>query len=110
MDSYQEYSQLYEVQEQAWKRHICRVDDYRFPLKIKMVASIASSVIAQKQEKKNIDLVVHWVERYMKCHSAVASRMASSLDRQRIAANDPEVIKKFCAVVQRTIYKHKIPP
>jgi len=36
--------------------------------------------------------------------------MSSSLDRQRVAANDPAVVKKFCMVVQRTVYKNKISP
>jgi len=36
--------------------------------------------------------------------------MSSTLDRQRIAANDPAVVKKFCTVVQRTVYKYKLPP
>jgi len=35
--------------------------------------------------------------------------MSSSLDKQRVTANNPAVVKKLCTVVQRTVYKHKMP-
>ena len=46
----------------------------------------------------------------MKPNPDVASRISSSLDRQHVAANDAAVVKRFCTVVQRIVYKDKIPP
>ena len=110
VDSHEEQQHLDKEQEKALCHHICRVDDCRFPLKVKMVVLFASSMIASKQEKKKIELGAHWVQRYLKRNPQVASRIASSLDKQRMAANDSEVVKRFCTVVQTTVKKHKIPP
>ena len=52
MESHEEQQYLDKDQEKVLGRYIFRLDDCGFPLKVKMVTSIAASLIATKEQKK----------------------------------------------------------
>lgn len=91
-------------------RYICKVNDQGFRIKVKMLKSMAESLLITRQEKKKIAIGVHWVNRYLQRNPEVAARIASTLERQRVAANNPATVKTFCRVVEKTRTKHKPPP
>ena len=92
---HQDNLKLTQAQEESIVRFCQLLDDLGFPVKLGYAKKMAEALLARASGGEKISLGAHWLRRFLARHPGLQSKVATWIDRQRAAANDPEAFKEF---------------
>lgn len=61
-----------------------------------------------KAKGDNEDLGIHWTESFLKRHPTLRAQFVNPLDKERVLAQDPEILSSFYGLFQDTVAKYNI--
>ena len=93
-EAHQGLLKLTQAQEESIVRFCQLLDDLGFPVKLGYAKKMAEALLSKVSGEKET-LGTNWLRRFLARHPGLQSKVATRIDRQRAAANDPEAFKEF---------------
>jgi transposase len=90
--AYPDVQLLDDEQEKSIVRFCLKVDEWGHPLRLSYVKAMAKGMLP-KEKKEYIGK--HWLTRFLNRRTEIVSKFATRLDRQRVFANNPKIIKDY---------------
>jgi len=84
---------LSEYEERSVVRWCEKLDEWGHPARLAVVKGMAEAIVARRVKER--ELGKNWMSRFLRRHPGLATKLGTRLDRQRVLASDPVVLKDY---------------
>ena len=89
---------LSEYEEKSIVRWCERLDEWGHPARLAVVKGMAEAMVARRVKDRSLGK--NWVTRFLRRHPGLAVKLGTRLDRQRVFASDPVLLKDYFSKVK----------
>lgn len=83
-----------------------------FPARVAMVKAMANTILRKRYDEPLTAVIpslgTHWITRFLKQHSELQTKFSTQIHKQRISANNPELIKQHFRILHEIIMQYNI--
>lgn len=110
MLAHAEQQLLLPQQERGIVNWIIKLDGKGFPPRVDMVVTMAKQILQRQNPSKLHEIGQHWISRFLNRHPQLVSKFSTQVNKQRVQAFEPEVIRRCFDRLQPVIQKRQIKP
>ena len=93
-------------EEEALASWMLLLASWGWPVRVEQLRGMACELLQAKGDTK--ELGIHWTEQFLKRHLILKSKFITGLEKDRVAAEDPDIIKAWFELVDYHVTKNAV--
>ena len=106
IEASQNMQQLSSDEEEALADWMLLLASWGWPVKVEQLRGMACELLQAKDDTKELE--IHWTEQFLKRHPILKSKYITGLEKDCVAAEDPDIIKIWFELVNYHITKNVV--